>query len=245
MNDKSSIHDGHRERMRERIKNNGVETLQPHEALEYLLFSFVPRRDTNEIAHALIKEFGSLAGVLSADAEHLAAVPGVTENAALFLSSLTGVFRMYLNEKTASKQSLSGRGAARMFMGNKLFGVDYEQVYVAALDARDGLIGCELVGTGTGDSVNVAVRTVVDFALKSKASGVILAHNHPSGVVQPSQADVEFTYLVLDTLSNVGVKLLDHFVFCGEEYYSFEEDGRLSRMHKTTTTLKEGIKFYD
>ncbi len=239
------VHDGHRQRMRDRIAKQGIESLQPHEALEYLLYSFVPRRDTNALAHSLIDKFGSLAGVFGADAALLEEVPGMTANAAQFLNVLPGVFRMYLDQRTVQKTSLKGRAAARMFMGNKLFGIKEEQIYIAALNVHEDLICCDRLATGAGDAVSVTVRSIVDYAIRNKANGILLAHNHPSGNVNPSHADVELTYTILDTLSNVEVKLLDHFIFCGTEYYSFEEDGRLGRMLKTKTTFKDGIDFYD
>lgn len=89
------VHDGHRDRMRERIRRSGLSTLQEHEMLEYILYAFVPRKDTNEIAHALIDRFGSFAGVLNADEKRLAEIAGMTENAALFLCNLPDVFRAY------------------------------------------------------------------------------------------------------------------------------------------------------
>lgn len=239
------VHDGHRQRMRERIAKQGIESLQPHEALEYLLYSFIPRKDTNALAHKLIDKFGSFAAVLGAEPSQLEEVPGMTANAATFLSSLPGIFRIYLGDRTVQKTSLKGRLAARMYMGNKLFGLNEEQVYVAALNVHDDLIACERLATGMGDEVAVTVRSVVDFAIKTKASGILIAHNHPSGNVHPSHSDVEMTYTILDTLTNVQVNLLDHFIFCGTDYYSFEEDGRLGRMRKTKSTLKDGIDFYD
>lgn len=239
------VHDGHRQRMRERIKKQGVESLQPHEVLEYLLYSYIPRKDTNALAHELIKKFGSLSDVFCADAARLEQVPGMTRNAALFLSSLPGVFRVYLEDRSAQKIALKGRADARRLMGNKLFGVPNEELYAAALNVHEEVICCDKLGAGSADSVSVAVRNIVDFALRNNAHGILLAHNHPSGNVNPSPSDIELTYDILVTLSNVDVALLDHFIFCGTEYYSFEEDGRIARMLKTKSTFKEGIKLYD
>lgn len=240
-----SVHDGHRQRMRERIKQQGVESLQQHEALEYLLYSFVPRKDTNPIAHELINKFGSLSSVLEADSHRLEQVPGMTENAALFLSALPGIFRMYLDDRSTTKLSLKGRAAARSFLGNKLFGVKEEAFVIAALNVHEDLLAIETLSTGTGDSVPVTIRSVVDFALRNNASGILIAHNHPSGNVRPSQSDISLTYAMLATLASISVTLLDHLIFCGSEFYSFDDDGKLNRMKLSNLSFKEGISFYD
>lgn len=219
----NKIHDGHRERMRERIRRSGLSALQEHEMLEYILYAFIPRKDTNEIAHALIDKFGSFAGVLNADENRLAEVAGMTANAALFISALPDVFRAYIDDLDKQKPSLKGRGVARSYMGNRLYGVKEEQLHVAALDAHDNLICCRCISKGSGDAVELSVRAIVDFALNNKASGLLVAHNHPSGNVNPSQKDIEMTKELYITLSSVGVELQDHFIFCGSEYYSFEE----------------------
>lgn len=157
----ASVHDGHRARMRDKIRKGGLGSFQQHEILEYLLFSFVPRKDTNEIAHALIDKFSSLSGVLNASEEDLEKVSGMTQNAALFLATLPDVFRAYVdgvNSDGANRQDLSGRGKARNFMCARLFGLNQEHVCVAALDAHDKLIKCEIIEQGSGDSVRLDVR---------------------------------------------------------------------------------------
>lgn len=184
----ASVHDGHRARMRDKIRKGGLSSFQQHEILEYLLFSFVPRKDTNEIAHALIDKFSSLSGVLNASEEDLEKVSGMTQNAALFLATLPDVFRAYVdgvNSDGANRQDLSGRGKARNFMCARLFGLNQEHVCVAALDAHDKLIKCEIIEQGSGDSVRLDVRKIVDFALKTGASAILIAHNHPSGNLLP------------------------------------------------------------
>lgn len=104
------MHEGHRDRMRERILLSGIESLQPHEVLEYLLYHAIPRKDTNGIAHELISKFGSLNGVLNADYDALLDVNGMTANAALLLTSLKGVFRMYASGDKKGKIVIATRG---------------------------------------------------------------------------------------------------------------------------------------
>lgn len=207
----ASVHDGHRARMRDKIRKGGLGSFQQHEILEYLLFSFVPRKDTNEIAHALIDKFSSLSGVLNASEEDLEKVSGMTQNAALFLATLPDVFRAYVdgvNSDGANRQDLSA-----------------EQ--------------------GSGDSVRLDVRKIVDFALKTGASAILIAHNHPSGNLLPSQKDVNMTQEAMTTLSGIGVELQDHLIFSGSEYYSFEERGTMEKIKNIQEGLKEGIAFYE
>lgn len=246
MKEDSSPHDGHRDRMRERIEADGIGSLQPHEVLEYLLYCCVPRKNTNDIAHELLKKFGSFSNVLNAEPERLCEVNGVTKNAALFLCSLPDVFRQYTIDSAKSRSALCGRGKAKEFMRACLFGKPVEQVYVAAVDARDNLIRFEMMSSGSGNSVDVSVRNVVDFALRTKASGILLAHNHPSGDVSPSENDYIMTRELVWTLDGIGVNMQDHFIFGGGECYSFEEDDQIKAIkNEKDTNLKEGLYFYD
>lgn len=239
------VHDGHRERMRERIRNSGLSSLQEHEILEYILYAFVPRKDTNEIAHSLIERFGSFSGVLNADEKSLSHVFGMTANASLFISALPEIFRRYMQDNEKSRKSLKGRGVARAYIGTQLYGKRQEQVYAVALDAHDGIINSRFLSSGSADAVELNVRAVVDFALSNNASNLIIAHNHPSGSVSPSQKDLDVTREVLDTLSALGITLEDHLIFAGKDYYSFEENGLLERMKTAKNCLKEGITFYE
>ncbi len=241
----SNVHDGHRQRMRQRIMKSGISSMQPHEVLEYLLYSFIPRKDTNEIAHALIAKFGSLAGVFNASAVRLKEVSGMTENAALFLSTLPDVFRLYIEGINGPRVSLKGRGEVRSYLGAKLYGVREERLLVCALDAHDGLIMCDTISCGSGDQVALSIREIVDFAISNKASNIIIAHNHPSGKVSPSQSDVDLTMELFIALNSIRTTLQDHIIFSDDNYYSFEENGLLQRIKTANSSLKEGIMFYE
>lgn len=220
-------HDGHRQRMRERIASDGIRSLHDHEVLEYLLFPFVPRRNTNEIAHRLMEKFGTFSEVFNADAADLAAVSGMTENAALFFSVLPEILRRYAVSVAKKRPQLSGRRAVRDFLAGVMFGMPVEAVCGAALDAQDGLIRFDILAKGTGDGVGVTPRDAVVFALQSKAVSVVLAHNHPSGNPRPSQQDYDLTCAIAEALGGVSVTLADHIIYTDTESYSFEENGLL------------------
>jgi len=225
----NGVHDGHRQRMRERIRKNGIASLEMHEILEYLLYSFIPRKDTNVIAHELLQKFGSLRMIMDSKPERLCEVSGMTWNASLFLTSLSGVFRKYLDEVNGQRRRLKDRSEAKKYMGSSFYGLRDEQICIVAVDVHDQILASDVLAVGTGDEVQLSVRAVVDFALMHKAHGVLLAHNHPGGIVTPSSQDVFLTRKLYDTLNEVGVKLLDHFIFCGENCYSFDEQRVLDK----------------
>ena len=133
-------HDGHRERVREKIAAAGLDTFQDHEVLEYILFHCIPRKNTNEIGHELIDRFGSFADVLNSDKERLKEVPGMTEIAALFLSVLPDIMRRYLLSAERKRTNLSGRRKVRDYIAKEMYGAPVEIAGAAALDAQDGLI---------------------------------------------------------------------------------------------------------
>ena len=226
MTTKDVKHDGHRDRMRERIQISGISSLQNHEILEYLLYAFIPRKNTNDIAHALIDKFGSFSGVLNADEKSLLEVDGMTKNAAVFIANLPEVFRAYLKDVNAKKMSLSGRGVIRDFIGAKLYGLPYEQVVAVALDSKDGFIALEKIAKGDGASVKVEVREIVDFALKHNAVNIVIAHNHPSGCPTPSKRDDALTQGLHDAGKIMGIPLLDHVILGMDSYYSYADEGR-------------------
>lgn len=222
-----AIHDGHRDRIREKLLKTGVEGLQPHEVLEYLLYGFIPRKDTNAIAHELINTFGSFSAVLNTDIDRLVQVKGMTRNAAIFLNTLPKILSLYSDQSNKDRQPISGRGVARTFMKTQVYGLGYEVAVIAGLDSRDNLIRIERLQKGTGNLVSISIREVVDFAIRTNASGILIAHNHPSGNINPSAADVALTVEISRMLQNMNVKFQDHFIFSDNKYYSFEENGFL------------------
>lgn len=229
---KKGIHEGHRERVRDKILANGIKDLPAHEVLEYVLFSFIPRKNTNEIAHELINKFGSFADVLLQDADRLMTVKGMTKNAAIFISMLPELFRLFVQQVERPHECICGKGEAKMHILSKAFGKKAEEFYVACLDARDNLIKVECLSKGCGDSVAVSARAVTEFALRTGAVSVIIAHNHPSGGLTPTEDDILFTRNVLWTLDGIGVELRDHFVVHDEDVYSFADDGLIEALSR-------------
>jgi DNA repair protein RadC len=227
------MHEGHRERLRERAIANGLESLQPHELLELFLFNFIPRKDTNAIAHELIDSFGSISQVLDAKIEDLLTIANMTRRAALALHSLPVIVKMYENDKNKPLKVLSTREAAINYMISEAKYLTKEQLYILCLDTNYKLMNDIILKSDSIDSVNVSIIDVTKAAMRTGCKKIILAHNHPSGSLLPSDDDVELTYEIIDALSYMEVEVLDHLIIAGDKYFSFEERGMLKRELRT------------
>lgn len=223
-----SVHDGHRERMKETFKKSGLGGMNEVNALELLLFYAIPRRDTNVISHALLDKFGSLSGVFTATVQELCQVDGVGENTALLLTMIPQIMRKSMvvdGEKTTVIKS--SKDAGKYFVPR--FAYEQEELaLLVCLDAMKRVICCHELGRGVVNSVNVNIRKVVEIALSSKSSSVILAHNHPNSVALPSMADRMMTEQIYKALRLVDIPLDDHIVVAGKDYISFQDSGMLS-----------------
>lgn len=214
------IHDGHRQRLKDRFRREGLDHFDEHQVLELLLFYCIPRKDTNPIAHALIQRFGSLSQVMEAPVEELEKVPGMGAGAATFLSLITAVGRYYLVNRTSQTEILRTIEQCGEYLVPFFYGKRNETVYLLCLDAKCKVLCCREVGEGSVNSANVSIRKIVEVALNANATTVILAHNHPSGLALPSAEDVQTTRQVAMALDAVEVTLADHIVVADDDYVS-------------------------
>ena len=214
-------HDGHRQRMRERFLKDGLEGFREHEILELLLYYCLPRKNTNEVAHVLCKQFGSLSKVLDAPVKELLKVDGIGENAAVFLSLFREVNKYYHINRLSYDKPLESLDACGKHMIPYFSTENNECVYLLSLDAKCRPISCRKVSEGSINSTMISLRKVVDVALTENATSVVLAHNHPGGVAVPSREDVDTTYHVAKALAMVDVTLTDHLIIADDDYISF------------------------
>ena len=214
------VHDGHRQRMRERFQKIGLDKFDKHEVLELLLFYCAPRINTNELAHRLIDRFETVDRVLQASREELLSVAGVGENTALYLSMLNQMIRYVGIERSTSVAVLTDTQAHVNYLINFFSGLTNEQVYLLCMDAKWMVLGNYLISEGSVVSANIPTRTVVQKVLSSNAVYAVLAHNHPGGLAVPSVEDEEVTAYLKTLLESVGVILLDHIIVSGQDYVS-------------------------
>ena len=220
------LHDGHRARSKEKFRRYGLDGFADHEVLELLLFYAIPRRDTNELAHRLLEHFGSLQSVFAAAPEELAAVEGMGENAAVFLSLLPALHRR-LNCGAVEERIINTVEDAGAFFLHLLCHERRESLYQVCLDKKGKLLLCCRLSSGTAAVTPVGVREVVETALRCDASRVLLGHNHPSGVALPSREDRQATEQIAQALRTMDITLMDHIVVADGDFVSMAASGML------------------
>jgi DNA repair protein RadC len=222
-----NVHAGHRQRVKARYLAEGLDAFEDHQVLELLLFYSIPRRDTNELAHRMIREFGSLAGLFEADAKDIARRCNVSENTAILVSLIPSLSRRYFLGKWGEKPIINSSSKAGEYAVSLLAGRIYEVFYVVSLDTQNRVNYADMVHEGTINEAAIYPRLIVETALRHQASSVILAHNHPGGGIKPSGADISVTNKIVSTLESISIKVLDHIIVAGDRYFSFAEQGLL------------------
>lgn len=214
------MHSGHRGRIDKKAHLMGLEFLEEHEQLEKLLFAVIPRGNTNEIAIRLIKEFGSIYGVLSADVGQLLSVEGVGTRTAEFLHDmmpLLGIVERCAMRDDKGKTVLDTVEKRGEFAKSFFYGKLVEYLYMVSLNSSGQVICLDKISQGTSTNASVSMHTIAKRAILNEAYAVMLMHNHPGGRLEPSMADITMTREVKEALSSLGVTLVDHIIVaCGK-----------------------------
>lgn len=213
-------HSGHRERVKELFLKTGLDSFSPHAVLELLLYYAIPRRDTNPVAHELIRRFGSLAGVFDAPMEELRKVDGIGDSAAVLLKMVPQLCRAYEESLERGRMMICDYDEAGRLFVKKSIGRQNEVVMLMLLDSREQILFCDTVVEGCATAANIYIKTIVRLAVRYNAVYAILAHNHPSGECLPSKQDLDTTRWIYEALETVEVRLIDHIIVGGSDYIS-------------------------
>ncbi len=227
MSENENIHKGHRQRMMKKFLEHGIECFEEHEVLEILLFSSYSRRNTNDIAHELLRRFGSLKGVLNADYEDLCSVNNVGPNAAAMILFFKQ-FALLHSKEDFSGVVLNDINSVRSFCINLAGENTVEVAYALFLDEANSLISEMQLSRGSTSSVEFDLKRLVKRAIERQCSRIILVHNHIHTPILPSGADIATTRKAAVALSNIGIQLLDHIIVCNNNAYSMREAQQLS-----------------
>lgn len=216
-----------RERPREKLLERGPSVLTEAELLAILLGTGVRGQSALDVARTLLVEFGSLGGLLTAERVRLCGTRGLGPARYVVLQASLELARRHYQELMGTSPILCTQGAVRTFLQMRLRDLPYEVFCCLWLDSRQRVIAFDELFRGTLDQASVHNREVVRQALARNASGVILAHNHPSGVAEPSMADEVTTRRLKEALAAVEVRLVDHLVVGDGVCESFAERGLL------------------
>ncbi len=213
-----STHDGHRARLKERFLREGLDSFSTHEVVELMLFYAIPQRDVNETAHLLVEHFGSLAGILEADIDEIKNVPGVGTHAATMFKMICAVTRRYAIERGKAEMRYTSGKQIGEYLVRLYIGLTVERAYLMMFDNSMKLLDVAIVGDGAVNSVNITPRTIIEKTLRRNATVVVLAHNHPNGIAQPSRDDITLTMQLRQILDMCGICLLEHYIIAGKYY---------------------------
>lgn len=215
------------ERPREKLLNRGAESLSDAELLAIFLRVGVKGKSAVDLARDLLARFGNLGGIFSASQAELADVHGMGLSKYTQLQAIFEMVKRALGESLRARDVLSSPEQVRRYLRLQMQHLGHEVFMVLFLDAQNRLIASEEMFRGSLTQTSVYPREVVKRALYRNAASVVLAHNHPSGIAEPSRADEHLTSALKDALALVDVRVLDHFVVAGSETLSFAEKGLL------------------
>lgn len=220
---------GHRQRLKARFLSDGGKAMPDYELLELLLTFAIPRRDVKPLAKTLIARFNNFAGVINADLQDLMAVSGVKENTAIMLKMIAqGAKRMAWQQlKAADEAVIADYDAMIDYCRTAMAYNEVEEFRVIFLNSKFRVVAEETQQRGTINSVAIHPREVIKSALDNGAAAMIMVHNHPTGIVTPSQADISVTKTIRDAAKNCGIELFDHIIISKNDYFSFRDRGVL------------------
>lgn len=226
MSEKKQHYHGHRIRLRERVLKD-LHEAPSYELLELLLGYVHTRGDTKPISKALLTKFGSLWGVLNAHPTELTSVDNIGPSTQVFLILLRELIARYFSEPIKAKKSVTLEDIT-MLGKCMLDGLAHEEVWVALLDNNNRLLSFERVNMGSIDTIICTPRMVAEIALNKKARGLVLLHNHPSGIAKASWADTDSTRHIQQVLELMGISLIDHLIIADDKVISLAQNHLLS-----------------
>ncbi|HEX8601635.1 MAG TPA: DNA repair protein RadC [Pseudoduganella sp.] len=215
------------QRPRERLIREGAQALSDAELLAVFLRVGVRGKNAVELAGELVRHFGSLQALLRANLEEFTRVRGLGPAKYAQLNAVIELARRAISDEMLSGESICSPQAAKQYLRLAMAGRPYESFHVLFLDVRNRLIAARELFRGTLTHTSVYPREVVREALSRNAASVMLAHNHPSGTPEPSEADLLLTRSLVQALALVDIRILDHFVVAGHRVHSFAENGQM------------------
>ena len=234
-------HIGHRSRIRDRVRKEGLSNFQDYQVLEYALSFVIPYKYTNPLAHRLINKFGSLAGVLEADEGQLKEIDGMGEVSSHFLTSIIKIYNFYEKEKINKVAIIKNSQETYNYVKCLFAGRLIEELYMISLTNNNKIVKTEKVSQGTSNEAKVTIRTITDNISRNKVNNVIIAHNHPGGNCKPSADDDKFTRALVMSLALNDSFLIDHMIIGDDgSFYSYKNSGKIEKFFEEVSEMVRG-----
>ena len=224
-----NVHEGHRERMRLRFAADNGESMATHELLEMLLFSVIPRCNTNEIAHALLKRFQTLDGVFEASIADLMQIDGIGHNSAVHIKLMSALIRRAEIERRAPVKQFLTEQQVIDYLCPLFLQLNVERIYMLCFDDAGHLLCCEMISEGCVNAVAVNSQLMLRLAVAKNAAWVVLAHNHPHGLACPTMEDRVTTQKYNTLFDCVGIPLVEHFVIANGKAFPMLKKGEKAK----------------
>lgn len=220
-----NINKEHRKRVYSRFDEHGLAAFSDHEKLELLLFYSIPRADTKATAKYLLKEFGDLKGVFKATEQQLKSIKGVGPASVRLIKLVKALKSEIALADAIAEPVISSPKSLFEYMKQSMFDLHEESLRVVFVDTKNKIIKIETISTGEEDQTAVYPRKIMKRALALNSTGVLVVHNHPSGDPAPSNSDINVTNALCNAAETLGLRLLDHLIVAGNNYFSFREKG--------------------
>lgn len=234
--------EGHRQRLRDRFLDKGIDTLSDTEVIELLLTFGTPRSDCKQAARDALDTFHSLPQVLDAPPRALERIKGLGPKNIFALQFVQGIARRYLRQRIQNKNYITSSHEVAEYLIHALRGLQREVFMAVYLDAAHAVIDSEIVSEGTVNVSTVYPRELIKAALAYNASALVIAHNHPSGKREPSSQDEQLTRSLFLICSFMNINLLDHLIIgAGEQVYSFADHGKMQSIRSDCATLRSRL----
>lgn len=214
---------GHRQRLRDKFLQSSLDGFLDYEIVELLLTLGTPRRDCKSIAKEVIKEFGTLKKALDATLEELWGIKGIGPNNIFGLKLFQEVSERYAKETVKENTSLKSLVELVEYLQKAIGRKKEENFMVLYLDSQDKLIDSRIISVGVLNSSLAHPREVFNPAITLRAANIVVAHNHPSGFVEPSKEDRDLTKNLVETGRIIGIELRDHVIVSNSDHFSFQQ----------------------
>jgi len=220
---------GHRRRLRDKLREGGLDRFSDEEIVEFLLTLGTPRKDVKPQAREAMKRFKTLSGVLSAPEEKLREIKGIGQNNVLYLQFVHQVARRYLRDRATVKAFFGSSQAVFDYLFHSMRDLKREIFKVLFLNRKNELLADQDVFLGSLSGSAVYPREIATLALEHKAAAMVFVHNHPSGDPAPSIEDKKLTRDLVWASHLLGIQVLDHVIIGYNTYFSFADDGLIRR----------------